>query len=482
MVGWIPQFSRPPQWVLTPQAGDATRLDTFSKARKRYPLTRPVPLETPAHPAAPLVTEDLSLMLARQIAAATFLLAFAGISLAQEQPPLIMEQRPGMTIRHRQRTDAPTPAPTPEPSTVIVAIVNAHALTREQLEARVGKRFDEFVDDIDNDARRVAALVGAAPSKPISERARRELDEDQKAKIAAARNRAEGEAVQEWVDHTMLADEARRQGIVVSAEEFRERLAAVQAQGQVDQQLLQRVLNDLRMSQAEYERTVYDGILIERLVNRYIELNWKPDDLRKVYDENPALFMVPETYTLAHFTVLIEGNESPSQRRALESLARRVRSELSNNADPEKLFEQPEYNKLDMGIWGATGRYTLLRDGLPLAVEEAAKRLRVGQVSDVIEVRELVDGKPVTRGLHVVKILDRTPAQGTTFETALPAIRASLMEAGRLGLLERLRAARTHRVIVNLSGIRPDRIPSSEELLAAERASRPVPLQVAPTP
>lgn len=407
-----------------------------------------------------------------------------------EIPPLILDERPGMTIRQRDRderrrnveededgTERPASGrQTADPSRVFVAIVNSHVLTREELDARIAERFKAYEEELKEGQKEMFRNFQTVFGKD-TEAARIEILDDMKENIEVARRAEEGVAVQEWVEHHVLADEARRQGIAVSLQEFRQRMDELNRDNDLDAARVGAVLEELRISKADYERAIYDALLIERLIEKYVEANWTEEDLRRTYNENPGLFYTPERFHIAHFTISLDGSEYSEQVKRMEEIARRVRGELRSGRNPEELFAEEEYDRMERGIWGGTGYFTFQEGNLPRPVEVEARKLRVGQTSDVIVNNARVGERIRPRSFHVIKVLDSVPPTGQTFESALPAIRRSLVEVARDDLIARLRASGTHRMIINLGGIPPQIIPTREEILAASNRAQPINLR-----
>src|SRR5690606_15643284 len=106
--------------------------------------------------------------------------------------------------------------------------------------------------------------------------------------------------VQEWVEHKVLSDEARRQGLIISEREFQARLEEIGRQYQLSDQSVDDTLRLFGMSRADLEAEISDALLIDKLLERYAEMN-KPDSfLRTQYERNPDLFVTPPSYRIAH--------------------------------------------------------------------------------------------------------------------------------------------------------------------------------------
>lgn len=441
-------------------------------------------------PKIPLIT-----FIALSVLVASMLLPTSTVPAQQEIPPLILDERPSMTIRERPREDRERrsrdaddekkdedseraePVATPRPSDVIVAVVNTHRLTRESLDARVAERFEKYRKEMKEGKDRTLQQVRDVFGKD-SQAARIEILQEMEDNLEAAMRAEEGAAVRDWVDHLLLADEARRQGILINQNEYRQRLQEISEESNLEEDRVTAVLADLRISQRDFQQTLYDAMLIERLVDQFIRLNWSEEDLREAYEANRNSFYYPPRHLIAHFSIALDGSETNDQIRRLEDLARRVRTELRRDADPEELFTRDEFNRVDMGIWGTTGYFTFQEGSLPRPIEVEAQKLRAGQTSDVLINRYRASGDRIRpRSIHVIKVLSTEPARGDSFESALPIIRERLVDVARDQLLQRIRTSGSHRIITNLGGIPPEILPSQDDLQRAF-AQQPPPLNL----
>lgn len=434
----------------------------------------------------------------------TILTLLGGIALAQEERPLILDEEPQISVRVRPRDDAANqqeeePEPTPNPEEVMVAIVNAHVLTRADLDARVAQRYDKLKAEVQAQHGGVLTVLGDAqvdmpntsrelrsydvewgeplnqatptPRAPSQADRDAELLESQRAILEAALRKEEGKVIGEWVDHNVLADEARRQGIMVTESEFQSRLAQAERESLLKKEQVDEVLQMMRFSRQDYEKAVYDALCIEKLLNRFIDINYDEAYLRERYEARPSLYMEPAGYKVAHFVITLEGTENRDKLKDLREKAKDVRDKLKEGADAYALFENPNYNQIQAGIYGTVlGWFSFDEGHLPPLVEYEAKKMKVGETSDVLLQEARVNGEIEPRSLHVVKILEHRDATGDTFESALPSIRRAMLEIARIKLAERLRTTGTHRVITNLGGIPPKYIPSTEEVMAYQNA------------
>ncbi len=397
------------------------------------------------------------------IAGITTAWLLAGAALgAQPVAPLIREE-PKVQVTIKSRDDArdekkreeEASAPAPDPETVIVAMVNRHTITRAQLDRRVSARLRGNAPGVLS-----ADKPGDALPLPISGDLEI-IQWDQEFEYDDAVREEEGAVVQQWMEQMMLADEARRQGLVVSDAEFRDRLRKVDDEFRLASTEVAGMLDSMGMQREELEGHIYDALLIEKLLARFVALNFDDAYLHTRYEQNPSLYLTPERHEIAHFTISLTGNESPDavkrQKKDAESIAKR----LENGESPQVLFD--ENNRLEFGLFGAVVTWNIKNPRLHPQVSAEIARLKEGQVTDVIEAKRMQGSLVVTESLHVVKLLKIHPATGLTFETALPKLRETAQEAARAQLLRMLAEARTHKRLMNLSGLPPEKLRKSVE-------------------
>lgn len=254
------------------------------------------------------------------------LLAAPAALTAQNSAPLVRE-RPQVDVtvpsqrgpdRERQREEpteaeepAVRPARTPDPALTLVAIVNGHKITRADLDCRVAAITGATATALQNSAlsRRqeteglVASLVGSSPSVTV-QTADDELREHQELEYQTAIRQQEEQIVYEWIDQMMLADEARRQGFIITQEEFQSRKRQFDREFDLANTTVDQLLESMCMDRAQLESYLYDAMLIERLLDRFVELNYPEDRLRATYESNPGWFMTPPAYRIDRKSVV----------------------------------------------------------------------------------------------------------------------------------------------------------------------------------
>lgn len=398
---------------------------------------------------------------------------------AQDAVPLVRKKSDRVKVTvGKKKKDAEAEkakANEPDPSTLYVGIVNAHTMTKAQLNHEVEMRFKNLGGKaLLADGEGTMYVLGPDMKAESADR-NPELREFLKKENETTRRRLESEALQEWVEANLLADEARRQGIVIDSKDFARELANARAEMGVSESEAKRMLKEYGIDESRFEADVYDALLGSRLVDMYIEANWSNEDLRPFYDENPEAFRQPTRVRLAQYVVAATTKENRDDLKKLKDRAERVRRKMEKETKLKELLA--EETDLESGFYGTadTGWTTLALEGLPDIVAETAAKMTVGTVSSVLtDIDPYGTGKEV-RSYQVIKLLAREEAGAATFENALPELRGMLKAEAREDLIARLMKGKTHRIITNTNSVAPDLLPTQAQLMKLQAAA-PFPL------
>lgn len=419
----------------------------------------------------------------------TFILALtcAATLPAQDPAPLVRPDsgtNTRVTVRKKGRpTDTEKqPRATPEApvdsSLLVVGIVNSHRLTRSQLQYYVDRRMEllgetELIGD-DEAWQQVFAPDGTADT---SYREDPEFRAEYLAQQEQTRRNLEGDALQSWVDARILADEARRQGLIVETREFEAELENIRTALGKTAEELGPFLENYTITLSQFESEVMDAILSRKLLERFIRQNFTDVELRQMFEERRMDYRHAERFRIAQYLIALDGSEDANLRSKSRSDARTVRDRMIKSTD---LAFLSGLSNINMGEFATpdSGWMDAEINSIPPDVLDVVRKLKAGQVSEVIEERDPdIAGRPV-RSYQVVKLLDRQAARALPFEEAMPILIRDLGEEGRGKLLTMIREARTHRIITNLRAIPGDLIPSREDMIRHETNARPIDLTI----
>lgn len=145
------------------------------------------------------------------------------------------------------------------------------------------------------------------------------------------------------------------------------------------------------------------------LISRVIEDEAKKsppvseDDVKLYYEQNKEKYMVPEMIRASHILT------------STEEEAKAAKAELDNGADFAEVAKK--YSKdLTKDRGGDLGYFS--RGQMIPEFEKPAFSLQTGQISDIIKTRF---------GYHIIKVIDRKPAQYQSFDEVKDAVRTTLI-------------------------------------------------------
>lgn len=243
--------------------------------------------------------------------------------------------------------------------------------------------------------------------------------------------------VSELIDRVLIAQEAERRGLSISAEEMQraEQRTAMQFGGekQYDEYLARH-----RLSREEYREVIrweiYGGKMRDELSK---EISVPDDEVKKYYEQHKgdAALQLPERVTASHILVAARPNLVRMQLEREKSLAgdalekgvreemdrRRERAEElrrkaaagANFAELARQFSEDPSSREQGGDLGA-----FTRDSHPKVFDDAAFALKPGAISQVVQ---------TDFGYHIIKVSARETARAKTLEEAAPEIRRQLM-------------------------------------------------------
>jgi peptidyl-prolyl cis-trans isomerase C len=142
---------------------------------------------------------------------------------------------------------------------------------------------------------------------------------------------------------------------------------------------------------------------------------------KKFYDENPAEFEQPESVRAAHILISTVNNEtqqpvSAEVKKEKEQLAKKLKERAEKGEDFAKLAK--EFSE-DPGSKDKGGEYKFSKGKMVPEFETAAFSLKTNQISDIVETRF---------GFHIIKTLEKFPAEKLDFAKVLPDLKEGLTQ------------------------------------------------------
>ncbi len=300
-------------------------------------------------------------------------------------------------------------------------VVGNRSLTKEQLTRRVAKLTQEH-------------------AKTLSRRKLVSLEEFYQSKV-----------LEDWVDISLLADEAEAQGLAVTADELQQKIDALQSTPgtRVD---VEKALKSLGVTKTEFLNEMRDAILGEKLIRTRLAQAYSEDKLREIYNALPEKFITPPQVCVSHIFRALSGKETKKQKKVLYNEIKELRRRALAGQDFAALAKASDAPSRDKG--GDMGWFTAV-NSLPKPLGTLIFELKVGKISKIVESRF---------GYHILKLTDARPATGLTFEDARPAVEDYVFATVRNDLLQAIKS--TKRVTVIVEG-------QKKQLLLAPPQSRP---------
>ena len=179
-----------------------------------------------------------------------------------------------------------------------------------------------------------------------------------------------------------------------------------------------RQLKTVGIGEASLIKRLTDEATADTILKRELKVHVTDADVKKFYDENPNKFEKPEMVRAAHILVGTTepggGEMSPEQRKEKLALAENLLKRARAGEDFGRLAA--EFSD-DPGSKNKGGEYTFPRGQMVAEFESVAFSQRTNQISDVVTTRF---------GYHIIKTLEKTPAQTVPFAEAEGDIRKFL--------------------------------------------------------
>lgn len=253
-------------------------------------------------------------------------------------------------------------------------------------------------------SRGAAALVNG---KPIPIKSVQELAEQIAQRAQTALDQVWADALDQLVTVEVLVQQARAQGVQVSDAEVEKEIRDLRSMG-AGHPLAEWVQ---KTPLAEVREEVRRSLLVEKLLARVIKVEVGRKQVEDYYHEHLDRFQRPPMVRASHILIKIEnGDRDQARKRAQELLAR-----LQQGEDFAALARQVSQDPLTRDKGGDLGFFP----EHPTPVAQAAFRLKVGELSDLVE-------SPY--GLHILKVTDKRPAGLAPLAEVFDEIRNMLEE------------------------------------------------------
>jgi len=216
------------------------------------------------------------------------------------------------------------------------------------------------------------------------------------------------EALQKLIDHKLMLQEARKRGIIVSAESLSNAVAGIVSRF-VSSEDFSQALQQRGITQEDLEENLVQQIMIQEMIDRKFRQFLEVSDQQAVvfFENNKAKYVIPEKVHLYQIFFPFTPDADEAERDKVRVEAETALEELRDGASFLKYNTGEEM----------TDYVTL--DRLRPFVASAISRLKPGEISDLVE---------TPAAYFIIKLNDRRPTRQATYEDVEEEIKESLLQ------------------------------------------------------
>ena len=210
----------------------------------------------------------------------------------------------------------------------------------------------------------------------------------------------------ESINELLLLQEAKKQGISVTAEELSEVIDDSITQSGLSKEEFEKTLDEQNLTMDFVEDYYKKQMIINRLLNKTIlyKIVVSSSEVKEYYNNNKNEFITPEQIRARH--ILVNSSEE----------AENILKELKDGADFIELAKEKSIcpSASEGGDLGYFSKGQMIAE-----FEDAAFALDVGELSPVVETQY---------GYHIIKLLDKKPETLRSLEDAMGEIELKLKQ------------------------------------------------------
>ncbi len=247
--------------------------------------------------------------------------------------------------------------------------------------------------------------------------------------IEQYKKRLREQILEQLIIKSLLAEKVKESDIEVTDEEIINlitKMISAQPEPLSLEEYKQKLVENGWNFEEEKER-IREGLAYQKILEAQTagKINVTEDDAKKFYDENPKQFETAEQVKASHILikpVYVKGSDPNEAKAQAEKKAKDLLQKIKNGADFAALAKAssacPSAPKGgDLGFFS--------KGDMTPVFEEAAFKLEVGQVSDIVETEY---------GYHIIKVTDHKDAGIVSFDEAKDKIIEQLKRNKQLEL------------------------------------------------
>jgi len=215
----------------------------------------------------------------------------------------------------------------------------------------------------------------------------------------------------------LLKQEVKRRQLSATDAEMADAMKQLRQQFPTEDAFKQAVTAQ-RMTLEQLRDETRTQVLVSKLLQQEVasQIAVKPTEISAFYEKNPDKFQQPEAVRASHILIMVPEGAAPAVKAAARAKAENVLKQARAGADFARLARtySDDASKQRGGDLGFFPKGQMVP-----AFEAAAFTLAPNQISNIVE-------SPF--GFHVIKVLEKRPAQNVPFAEAAPRIEQFLKQ------------------------------------------------------
>jgi len=237
---------------------------------------------------------------------------------------------------------------------------------------------------------------------------------------SALENRMKQRALDEVIVMELIKQESRKLQVKDMDKKIAEKLKELKSRYKSEDEY-----KDFLKTKGRTEDDVKESIKNKISVEEYLEVKGiknprvPEEEIKKYYEKNKEGFRREESIQVNHILIMVKEDAKPEEKEQARAKAESIRKEIIEGKDfAETAKNFSEDGKVDLGY--------INRGYMPPEFDEAAFSLETGKLSNIVHTKH---------GYHIIKVLDRKPAEIAPYEDMKDFLGKYLQE----GLARRVR-------------------------------------------
>ena len=207
------------------------------------------------------------------------------------------------------------------------------------------------------------------------------------------------------INRELLYQESQSKGIKIGDKEVNEQFDIIKKRFP-DENAYKTALIEMGITETELKSQIREGLASQQFIDNYLvqEVKVSEAEVKEFYKNNPNMFKQPEQIKASHILIKVDNQADKSAKDQANKKIKEIQKKLEAGEDfaslAVKFSEGPSNaNGGDLGYFS--------RGQLVKPFEDAAFKLKPGEVSDIVETRF---------GYHLIKVVDKKPESVVGYE------------------------------------------------------------------